>query len=363
VTRSVFRGLPHRLVLSFLALRMVAGGSCPGLAREPAQRITAIQLPTGMDPHYYSDVAFSPDGKTLALAKEENGTVELWGLTTRKKEVLPSAVRDKVGGCTLSFSRSGRLLAGAYADRITVWEIAMGKVAARLPLESGGNLTFTDGDRTFFALAVPKDHVPTGRGYNPQIVRFDVASGKRTSSADLGLNTISPLVARDGRYAAIEVIEWRPAYKDTWGIYDLTTSAKIADLTCADSFVFSGDGATLVSFRRNRLSVMRVPSAQELRRFELDPPAVQGDSICLSLSFDGKLLAAGRYPDKNTAGVISLESGKLVGAVECGPKLTICRQVWLSPDGRALATMTYGVNIKDQPVPALFKLWKVSLTR
>jgi WD40 repeat protein len=344
------------LSLVFLALPVGPDGACTGLSPEPATRVAPIPLPAGMDPHYYSDVAFSPHGKTLALAKEENGTVELWDLATRKKEVLPNAVLDKAGGCTLSFSKSGRLLAGAYADRITIWDIALGKIAARLPLESSGDLTFTEGDRTLLALAIPKDYAPGPQGYNPLIVRFDVASGKQTSSDQLGLNTIGPLVARDGRYAAIEV-------NDAWGIYDLTTRAKVAGLKRADRFVFSGNGATLVSFGGNRLSVMQVPSARELRHFELDPPAVQGDSICMCLSFDGTLLAAGRYPDKNAVGLISLKTGKLLDTLECGPESTICRQIWLSPQGSTLATMTYGVNLRDQPVPTLFKLWRIPAFR
>jgi WD40 repeat protein len=315
-----------------------------------------LQLPAGMEKRSYYDAAFSSDGKLLALS-QVGGVVEIWDLIAGKRKLLSDPGEHKNAVCKLACSSSGRFLAAACRDHITIWELPLAKETARFSLAMVGNMAFAASDQTLLALAIPKGQgPPTGQGTDREIVRIDVASGKLKSSVNLGLKTIYPIVSADGRYAALEV-------KDAWGIYDLETRAKVADLNRAHGFAFSGKGSTLVSCKEGRLSILQVPSGKELKRFDMHPPFMDGYPPEMSVTFDGKLLAAGRYPDANFAGLISLETGKLLDTVECGPLLTICRYIRLSPDGSMLATVTSGIDVDDKPVVPIFKLWKISAVR
>jgi len=307
-----------------------------------------------MTPFYYL-VALSPDGKTLAVAQAE-GEAELWSLATGKKKVLPNPAGLHSGLWELTFSKSGALVAAARPEGITVWDVPAARVTAQIPVERIGNVEFIDGDRALLALAIPKDYKPTVVGDNPQVVRMDVAAGKPTSSRDLGIKAISRFLAPGGQFAAIEI-------EQVWSIYDVAARAKVADVGLRCEVAFSGNGLTLVCCEERKLSVREVSSGKELRHFELNPPFDLGRSPCLSVSFDGKLLAAGRHLAVNSASLISLESGKLLATVECGPEEAICRLVQLSADGSTFATMTMGVDVNDRPARPLLRLWRMNATR
>jgi WD40 repeat protein len=346
---SVFWRRSHLLPLVGLLLAAASAGACIQPVR-PEPLVTPIPLPPGMDTFQYL-VALAPDGKTVAVAKAE-GQAELWSLTTGQRKLLPNPAEVKALW-ELAFSKSGRLVAAASEQGITIWDIAAAKITAHIPVEGIGHLEFVDGDRTIVALAIPKGYVPLGRAVDPEIVRFDVASGKRTSSRALGLFDLPDCVAPGRRFAAIE-------NERTWKLYDVAKHANVADLGGGASVAFSEDGSTFVSCGPNGVSVLEMPSGKARKRFSINPPFIGGYSPDLSVSFDGKLLAAGRYPFVNSAGLISLETGEVMGTIECGPDMAICRLALLSPDGSTLATLTSGVDTKDQPARPVFKLWKIA---
>ena len=349
----VNRRLLNLLLLSLLLVSVEMAGRCSS-AQPPGGKITQT-LEGIVAPHYrYGAWALSPDGKTLALPRGERG-IELWDLTTGKPTMLPN-LRGKEGGAgSVAYSKSGRALAASHGHGITIWAIPERKESVQIRRERGVlNMVFTDADRTLLAEdLVRSDDSSSPLKYKSVIVQWDVSSGKRLSNVDFGTHHFKA-ISPNGRYGVID--NWR---KDGMGVYDLTTGAKILGLPSVGDFIFSDDGSTIVHYTTNLLSVTEIPSGKQLKRFVAKPPVREGNSVVLSLSSKAKLLAVGGRLEDRLASVISLESGDVLGTVECGPPLTICEKLQISLDGRTLVTGTHGANTKDQPVEPWLKIWRL----
>jgi WD40 repeat protein len=76
------------------------------------------------------DVAFSPDGKTLALASRE-GSVQLWDVAAGK---LLESLKGHSGAVTaVVFSPDGRTLASGGTDKtVRLWNVATGRELMQL---------------------------------------------------------------------------------------------------------------------------------------------------------------------------------------------------------------------------------------
>lgn len=82
------------------------------------------------------DVAFAPDGKTVALASRE-GSVQLWGVATGD---LLAALKGHSGAVTaVAFSPDGRTLASGSADRtVRLWNVETRNVLIQLEQSGAG---------------------------------------------------------------------------------------------------------------------------------------------------------------------------------------------------------------------------------
>lgn len=328
---------------------LVSSGGCGPLSSARGQDAKITEFPAGfVDPAYCEDIVFAPNGRAVVLIKPE-GAVKICDLITGGVETLPNPYKARPRGSKVAFSKEGQVLAVAYGPHgIVIWDMIAKREIGRIPLKRVAveDLVLIDNDRTLLALVSTSE-------YDLLVNRWEVRSGELRDTVNLGKTPVLKVLSPDGRHAIfrLPIIEY--------AVFDLASGLKCFDLKPGGGWVFSHDGSKLISCEDSRLSIREVHSGKELMRFRASPEFSGGYPPLPSVSSDGKLLAVQGYPDSHVASVISLETGKHLGRVECGPPLSLCNVVRLSPDGRTMATQTNGVDAHDQPVKPILKLWKL----
>ena len=205
------------------------------------------------------DVAFSPDGKTLAAGYWGEGGVMMWDLATRKRlldDPLPLKERRVV---SLAYSPLGKSLAAGYADdanlagSIVIWDVARRERRKIDPHASGlhslGSVAFSPDGRTLAASC--------GAG----VFFLDAINDKWLAS------DARPARPRDG--------------------------AKVA---------FSPDGKTVAAGTGGEVEFWDVASRNRLAGASLLAGVVKMQ--CVAFSPDGKTLAAGYFGYNAPCGVV-----------------------------------------------------------
>jgi hypothetical protein len=116
---------------------------------KPASRVITTTL-TDPKSEGVDSVAFSPDGKTLAVG-DDNGQIYLWNLATDM--IIAHLIDSKSGSAySVAFSPNGRTLAAGYRNGIAcLWNLATRRIAARLQEPSGSyaqSVVFSPNGRT-----------------------------------------------------------------------------------------------------------------------------------------------------------------------------------------------------------------------
>jgi WD40 repeat protein len=143
-----------RLIGMFLAVVLVPAV----MAAEPGPSLKLLVTVAGAHPAGLSTVAFSPDGKTLAVSDHvirEDGqvidSIKLWDVANRKVSatLLGGRPAADAGTFSVAFSPDGKTLAAAGAD-LTLWDVATGKKTASF--KGGRSVAFSPDGKTLAAL-------------------------------------------------------------------------------------------------------------------------------------------------------------------------------------------------------------------
>jgi WD40 repeat protein len=180
-------------------------------------------------------VAFSPDGKTLAVggaASDKTAVVALWNVATRTMQTTLRGHRESVR-CVV-FSPDGKTLATASADRtVKLWAVATGKELATFR-GHGGPVLCVAFDPTCHSLLTVCQH--------GMVKRWEIATRKERTSltCDGGeVVALSPDRKRLATAAEREVKVW-----------DLTTGKRwltLEEESVVYALTFSADGKTLAT--------------------------------------------------------------------------------------------------------------------
>jgi HEAT repeat protein len=198
-----------------------------------------------------TSVAFSRDGKLLAVARSP---IELWDVIAQK----PLRQMEMHGDTHVTFAKDGSLLASAsYQNEVHLWNVADGKELGRVHAEMG----------PLYGLALdPQDKVIAAVGEGGEKLwrmEMDAAGDwKFVDEVRLGGHFMSAVrqvaFSPDGRWLATS------GYDGSLVLYDASTQQIIGTLLAGGPFAFSPDGKSMAvaQFRDDRRSSTRPPGTQ-----------------------------------------------------------------------------------------------------
>ncbi len=307
------------------------GAVRPATVEVPVHIISAVESPqlrATLKGHadFVYQVAWAPDGKTLASLSTTKGEVKLWDVADRRER---ATLRSDLGeSYRMAFTPDGKTLAvghsrydprAGYCGGIELWDMASGQRKGLLqhtPPRGVTDLAVTPDGKTIVAAEVRREGEKGP--YKICTTLWDLTSGKAQADAaddNRATHTLSP----DGKVL-------------TWSAY------VIKDRRIAASLV-----------RRRYLT-----KAEELP--ELPNPTGKNALNCLAYSPDGRTLAGADY-----AGNIILwdtASAKVLRTLQVEDRRRI-RAIAFSPDGK---TLTAGVGNRPgrDREPGLIVLWDVA---
>jgi len=257
-------------------------------ASGPPQRVVYTPLRA-------SSVAFSPDGKRIAVARgrwNTRGELQLWDVASRE---LSATVRERRGVASVAFSPDASRVASCGWDRLVkIRDVASLEMTMTIPLESVARLAFSPDGKT---LATGRERGDSDESAGGEVELWDAASGNRRLQCEGGMSfarcvAFSPdgaLVAAGG--------DIRPPERNwelpTWDVvcWDAKTGKKTLVLKGHEmpvvSLAFSPDGKTLATGGDRMPRLWEVASGELKTRLEL----TEGWSIYVAFSPDGKTLA------------------------------------------------------------------------
>jgi WD40 repeat protein len=275
---------------------------------------TSHRTLTGPSETNFNGFEFSPDRKTLATGStpntdDEHFTVTLWDLATGKSLHAMSGHTKEIDD--IAFSPDGHTLASASQDQsIKLWDVATGKLLRTINDTVGmpGSVAFSSDGHTLASSSnnYPPQNDTTGASPINTIDIWDATTGKSIHTTPPQKEWTSVVAfSPDGHILASA--DWN--YTIT--LWNSTTWQPMLPLTghtdVIDSFAFTPDGHTLASASIDgTIRLWDVSTGQTLRTLTGHTDAVTS----VSFTRDGHTLVSGSTD--NTIKLWDVSTGKLL---------------------------------------------------
>jgi WD40 repeat protein len=335
-------------------------------AATPLHEVRGFQHMKGQ---YAGDVAFSPDGKRLAVRTGDNAVRLLDVATAKPLAEHAEAHTGRVAA--VAYAANGRLVVtGAWDGTVRRWDAVTGRHDRTLPFGLAGSSEAT-------AVVAPGDGRFVGAGgydYDPERFQFygrlkvwDLAADKELRADDVPERITALALSPDGSSLAFATGDpVVPNAKDnTIVLRDVSTGKDRAPLTGHTSPVralaFTPDAKTLISIDQTGTICLWDPAAGKRRAtFLSDGRRGAGMTRQVAFSPDRRLLATSTFPEPDVF-VCETATGRLITTL----RVPMSKGSFpaFSPDGRVLASASMRVWGGKEECDRGIRLWEVHTGR
>jgi len=283
-------------------------------------------------------IALSPDRKILAAGGSSN-TVRLWDVTTGEVMRTLTLGEDVVYVDSLAFSPDGKILALPGEPLYPFYPVQLWDVTAGEVVHSFSSEEYLDVHSLAFS---PDGKMLASGNWDGTVHLWDVATGQvlRTLSAHTDL-VDSVAFSPDGKMLA------SGSYDRTVILWDVATGQVLRTLSAhtdlVNSVAFSPDGRILASASDDHTVILWDVATGQV----LHTPSGEDHMTCVAFSPDGKILASGEVLDVKLRDVAT---GEILRVLEGHSKAV--NSLAFLPDGKTLVSGSIDTTVKLWDVAA-----------